>query len=118
MALTRDQKKHRIAVAARDSFPPLPPDNRDAANRQDGYAWTAVTAAAAVNGMDGSWLGTCMEALGLLPYPRGAVDGMKTCKGCGVEKPIGKDAGAFPQNRQTADGFGMYCHDCKDGQES
>ena len=74
VTLTSDQKRRRIAAAALAYFPPLAPDDRAARRRQGVQAWKAVTVAAAVDGMDAAWFGTCLEALGLLPYdaqPRG-----------------------------------------------
>lgn len=68
----------------------------------------------AAHAVDAAELSVPLQAIGAVDYPRGAVDGIKTCKQCGTAKRIG-EGGDFPENSKTADGYSMTCHACKAG---
>jgi hypothetical protein len=89
----------------------------DVTTEQQRKGWSAITDRA-LAAAGGDWETAKelslipLQALGAIPYPSGAVDGVKTCKQCGGEKPLA----AFPQNNQTVDGRGMTCRACKGGE--
>lgn len=69
MTLSLVRKRNLIARVAAASLPSLPPGPA-ARRRQAVAAWRTVTVVAAVDGMDAPWFRDCLEALGLLPYPK------------------------------------------------
>lgn len=76
--MNRDQartleRRHLVAMTARDSFPPLPPNDPVAEQRQAAQAWKVTTVIAAIDGIDAPGFEECMQTLGLLPsesWPR------------------------------------------------